>query len=414
MSALDAWIASQLAGANTQQISPNLSAPAATNNATWDSYLALRPDVMAEFKRLSPNNLRNNYGITTPQEFAKWHYSNKGIGEGMVLGSDGRFTDATKSAVTPTTPNTTPNTTPTTPVTPTTPTSPTTATPPVQDPTGGNTSTTPYVPVTKTAAQARAEAIARQIALAKQEAIGRGLDYGMYGSTIESTINDLFAGIPQDVADYSGFISPTFAGSIFSGMEAQNRANFGSQVSSNFSVDRDRALIPTSLLDATINDLLGTNYSTAKEGLTRAQKRGQLNEIGYSAGNKKLDTQKLGVQSKLNSTGRDVLQKYWDQLDEIENSASQAASGYRLGDNFNLNGYLDRAKGVGADAQTYAPGDFLNLVGDDPLFDLSGLLGTAGQAQGAINLQNLDLLDAIQKKKQADTQGRGLGSQGAF
>jgi hypothetical protein len=51
----------------------------------WDAYLSSNPDVMAEFNRLSPNNLKNNYGINTPQEFAQWHYENKGIGENRPL-----------------------------------------------------------------------------------------------------------------------------------------------------------------------------------------------------------------------------------------------------------------------------------------------------------------------------------------
>jgi len=64
--------------------------PAATNAALAGTpkadfasqYLTDNPDVMAEFQRLSPNNLKNNYGITTPQEFAQWHYSNYGQQEG--------------------------------------------------------------------------------------------------------------------------------------------------------------------------------------------------------------------------------------------------------------------------------------------------------------------------------------------
>lgn len=384
MSALDDWIASQTAGTNTQPITSQIP------ESAWQQYLNDNPDVVAEYNKLSKNNLKNNYGITTPQQFAKWHYEHHGQGEGRPL-----------QGVTPTTP------TPTTPA-------PTTPTPTTPDPTGGNTNTTPTVPVQVTAAQARANAIAQQVALAKQEAIKRGVDYSKYEGGIQSTIDNIFGGIPQDVADYSGYVSPTLTGDIFSGLESQGRNTYGQTVKSSFSDAADKTWVPPTLLDQTINDLLSTNYNTANEGLQRGLKRGQLNDVGVNAGTTKLNTQKLGVDSKLHSTGNDVLQKYWDQLNGVETSASNAASGYKLGDNFDLSSYLGQAQGIGSNAKKYAPGDFLNLVGDDPLFNLSDLMGTAGQAQGAVNLQNLDVIDALNKKKQQDTQQRGLGSQGAF
>lgn len=50
------------------------------------AYLAANPDVMAEYQRLSPNNLANNYGITTPEQFAEWHYQTSGQREGRTWG----------------------------------------------------------------------------------------------------------------------------------------------------------------------------------------------------------------------------------------------------------------------------------------------------------------------------------------
>jgi hypothetical protein len=44
-----------------------------------DEYLAANPDVMAEYRRLSPNALKNNLGIDpTPQAFAQWHFNQHG------------------------------------------------------------------------------------------------------------------------------------------------------------------------------------------------------------------------------------------------------------------------------------------------------------------------------------------------
>lgn len=47
-------------------------------------YLSANPDVAAEFSRLSPNNLKNNLGVSTPEEFAQWHYNQYGQYEGRA------------------------------------------------------------------------------------------------------------------------------------------------------------------------------------------------------------------------------------------------------------------------------------------------------------------------------------------
>ena len=67
-----------------------------------DEYLAANPDVMAEFRRLSPNNLRNNLGIEpTPQAFAQWHYVQHGQYENRP-GSPSQIIETAAPAPTPT------------------------------------------------------------------------------------------------------------------------------------------------------------------------------------------------------------------------------------------------------------------------------------------------------------------------
>lgn len=55
-------------------------APTQTKGGQFDpaAYLAANPDVLAEYKRLSPNNLKNNLGVSTPEQFAQWHYNQYG------------------------------------------------------------------------------------------------------------------------------------------------------------------------------------------------------------------------------------------------------------------------------------------------------------------------------------------------
>lgn len=59
---------------------PTASAkPYAPNvDANPSRILEMFPDVMAEYQRLSPNNLRNNLGISTPEQFATWWWNQSG------------------------------------------------------------------------------------------------------------------------------------------------------------------------------------------------------------------------------------------------------------------------------------------------------------------------------------------------
>jgi hypothetical protein len=51
---------------------------AQTVDASPQRILQMFPDVMAEYQRLSPNNLKNNLGVTTPEQFATWWWNQYG------------------------------------------------------------------------------------------------------------------------------------------------------------------------------------------------------------------------------------------------------------------------------------------------------------------------------------------------
>lgn len=70
-------------------------APAQTKGGQFDpaAYLAANPDVLAEYNRLSPNNLKNNLGVSTPEQFAQWHYNQYGQYENRA-GSPSQIVEA--------------------------------------------------------------------------------------------------------------------------------------------------------------------------------------------------------------------------------------------------------------------------------------------------------------------------------
>lgn len=91
-----AAILAQKAVVNDNALTPptaNDNTPALPQAADWASYLKHYPDVLAEYRRLSPNNLKNNLKVNNELEFAQWHYQTYGKGEGRTpFATGGSFT----------------------------------------------------------------------------------------------------------------------------------------------------------------------------------------------------------------------------------------------------------------------------------------------------------------------------------
>jgi hypothetical protein len=192
-------------------------------------------------------------------------------------------------------------------------------------------------------------------------------------------------------------------------MSQQQRNQYQNQVRSQLPRSLD-----SHMLDATINQVLNDQGSEVEQAFERGKTRGQLNDVGYQGAEKAFGTKKAAVQAKLQGTGYDLLDTYEGDLKDIRSQALDAASAYDLGETFNFDDYLHDANDVVSRATERLPGQLLGQIGDDPLFNISELLTKGGQAQGAQNLRNLDLVEALDRQKQRNAQGRGLGSQGAF
>lgn len=170
----------------------------------------------------------------------------------------------------------------------------------------------------------------------------------------------------------------------------------------------------SSILGNTVNDVLTGAYGKAKTQLDRGKARGMYNDVGYNAGLGSLETGKAAALTKLNTTANDLLSGYRKSYDDIRSEALDAANNWSGTGAFDLTDYSTRANEILANAQASAPGALQSAIGGMPLFDLNAIRSEAGQAQGAVNLQNTDVIEALAKRKQAQGVGRGLGSQGSF
>jgi hypothetical protein len=230
------------------------------------------------------------------------------------------------------------------------------------------------------------------------------------GQTTESTTNTSTVKSLQDTIQsmLAGFNSQV--NQAASTQAARDKAR--EDVYKNFGNSNSK--ITTDLLGSTIQEVLNGEYGKAQTQLERAKTRKQFNDVGYSAGISELDKQKGILSSKLSTTANDVLNQYRTKYDDVRSEALDYANSFSGTGNFDLTDFLGRANSIVDEARTAAPGAFQGALGNAPLIDLGIIRGNAGQAQGSLNLHDLDVLDALSKRKKVETVGRGIGSQGAF
>lgn len=194
----------------------------------------------------------------------------------------------------------------------------------------------------------------------------------------------------------------------------QKRAQFLNQASQGFGYNYGRNLIPDNSLDDTINSILGEQKGQAQTYLDRGKARGIYNDVGYNAGQNKINTQSQAGGSQLASLGTDVLNKYRTQANKVRDDAYGSISGLMDGQDFSLDPYFGEGNAIKNTEQRNAPGDLRTALGGQNFFDFQGLTNAAGQAQGALNLRDADVATALAARKEREAQGRGLGSTGAF
>jgi hypothetical protein len=254
----------------------------------------------------------------------------------------------------------------------------------------------------------RMAALNQAIARAKQTVAGRGLKWDDYAGLFNPLYNDIYNMIPDSDTNPNAWFDPNEANNILSGQENQQRNQYR-QTAEGLSQHAD-----PHMLDSIITRIMGDSGQQGMDMLNNGLKRGQFNDQGYQGGLSALEKAKAAAQSKLGGYAQDLVSKYDVQLQDVRNRALQAASGYQLGSNFDLTPFQTEDQDILANAAKMSEGDLYNLLGDQPLVSLGDIRMGAGTAQGATNLNDLDVLDAIAKRKSANDVGRGLGSEGTF
>lgn len=235
-------------------------------------------------------------------------------------------------------------------------------------------------------------------------------------STVESPAAAAVAPTPTPSAtlpvDLLQLIAQSTPPKVDKNAEARTAAN--KAVEGAFGTDYGRTNIASTLLDDTINSILGEQRANATQYLDRGRARGIYNDTGYNAGLSRIGTDAEAGRSKLYSLGSSVIDKYRTDANAVRDKAYNAAATTTADTAFSLDPYINEGNEVIGRANSLASGDLRNSFGGTQLFDFSSLNNRAGQAQGAINARDLDVVGALSARRRANSFGRGLGSQGAF
>lgn len=264
------------------------------------------------------------------------------------------------------------------------------------------------------AARDREQAAIKNIGVEKIKEQATDPAYAAFQQNIYDTIQLLVDAIPKGVDPRNAIDPEVVAENQRVAEENRQRRELGVKVNNTFGANYSKDLISDSFLDDTINEILSTQASGATDYLDRGKARGIYDDIGYNAGLKRIgDSRAIGA-SELNTLENGVLSKYRTQADDIVNKARSAASGFTVGTNFNLDDYINQGKTVADQFGQFGGGDLRSALGGKNFFDFGELANAAGQAQGATNLRDDNIMAALTQRKKGNSVSRGLGSQGAF
>ena len=244
----------------------------------------------------------------------------------------------------------------------------------------------------------------------------RGLNYDEYADDINRRIDAVDAGMPDLAPDPYSAYSSNLAADILEGIQSGRRTNYSNTVANTFSPTYAQDAFLDTDDDAYIDTILGEQRKGAMDYVDNTKKRGLLNDTGYQRAVDVIANQEKAGRSALQGTGGTILEGYRGKVNDVVSDARNAASGYSLGQTFNVDPYTTRAQSVRNSSLGSLESDLRRATNGTNYFDMQEAVNLGGTTQGPQNdtRSNAALLDAIAKRQQQQNSSRGLDTQGVF
>lgn len=162
--------------------------------------------------------------------------------------------------------------------------------------------------------------------------------------------------------------------------------------------------------DSILDAILGEQYGTAFDTIDAARARGQLSQGGFENTLRALDTKKLAARATLEDMGLGVLGGYRDELSGIADQYGDQISGYKLGQNLNLDDFTAQLGNRQGALNNRMRGDIYRTIGDTQLFNTDALMARGGSQAG---VSNNPLRNAFRDQSVTDPT-RTTGTTGVF
>lgn len=261
---------------------------------------------------------------------------------------------------------------------------------------------------------AREGAINTARSTATNELTRRGLDPSRYGGSLNAEIDRIAGSIPDLDPNPGNYFDPAFVGRVLGGEETAARDRNTRSVRDQFGTGFERNAVTDTADDAFLDSILDQQFGEARGTLDRARARGDLNDVGYNAATSELDRGRTTGRTTLSGIGDTVLGRYRDELAGIGTNASNAASGWNLGDaDFSVNPFTDQFNQARTRQQGSLEGDVRGAVGSTQLFNVGDILSRGAKVQGPTSGDPNDFVSSVLNRRRSNTD-RGVGSGGVF
>lgn len=240
----------------------------------------------------------------------------------------------------------------------------------------------------------------------------QGLDYNNYANDVLSKLNSEKLAVP-DLDTNPGSYFTNVGNEVINQHTTKARNDYNTQFNSKYGQNYAQNLFDPTALQPTIDQIYAEQYAPASQLLLNAKQRGTLNDASYNWATNNLNQQGAAAKSKLLSTAQNVANTDISSLNDILGNAHTAINNYSLGQNFDINSWLDQVGSKSNALKGSLTGDIRNALGSANLFDTNTLLTQAGQVQGPTD-GAAGLISSAQDTAKNNLQNRGLGTQGSF
>ncbi|NJL53758.1 hypothetical protein HC928_00535 [bacterium] len=245
----------------------------------------------------------------------------------------------------------------------------------------------------------------------------RASDLGLSDFDPNRYLDPIRSSIPSTATSFDQYFGPSAIDNMFNQHQQSLRTQYENQLRSQLPYGFESTHFPDTADDPYIDAILNEQYGDALTSLTGAREQGLLSRFGFDDATRRLDTQKTGAQSQLQTLGGGVLSGYRGALSDIGNTAYGQARNFNLGQQFDPDYYAKQVQDKASSFSSNLEGDLRSAVGGTPLFDINSIIGKSS-ANTSVNptqqkaQTGSPLLNALEQR--VNEPNRSVSQQGVF